>query len=266
MSLLDEITTTPAMRPPRMVLLGVEKVGKTTFAASAHKPILIPIRGEEGADEFAIPKFPVAKSYEQVIGCLADLYREEHDFKTVVIDSASAFEPLVFDAVVAAHEGAKSIEEVGGGYGKGYTEALEYWRRITNALDALRNEKGMASIIIGHVKVKRFDDPTGDSYDHYTFDINDRTANMIYRWADSILFARTKTHVKVEEGTKRKVGIGQDDRVVLTQKRPGHPGGGRGVYGRLPYELPLDYSIFMNAVSESAQTTVTDTETQKKGA
>ncbi len=253
MSVLDEITTKPMIRPPRIVLLGVEKVGKTTFAAGAGNPILIPIKGEEGADEFEVPKLPVRKSYEDTLTALGDLYKEDHEFKTVVIDSASAFEPLVFDAVVETDPQAESIEKVGGGYGKGYTEALEYWRRITNGLDCLRNDRNMASIIIGHVKVKRFDDPTGESFDKYFMDLNDRASNLLFRWADLILFAKTKVHVTEDEKTKKKRGIGQDERVLLTQARPGHPGGGRGVYGRLPYELPLSYDSFAQAVSQAAQ-------------
>lgn len=253
MSILDEITTKPTIRPPRIVLLGVEKVGKTTFAAGANNPILIPVKGEEGADDFAVPKMPVRKSYADTLAALGDLYKEDHEFKTAVIDSASAFEPLVFDAVVEADPSANSIEKVGGGFGKGYTESLEYWRRLTNALDCLRNDRNMASMIIGHVKVKRFDDPTGESYDKYFMDLNDRAANLLFRWADVILFAKTKIHVSEDEATKKKRGIGQDERVLLTQARPGHPGGGRGVYGRLPYELPLDYNAFTQAVSHAAQ-------------
>jgi len=254
MSVLDEITTKPMIRPPRILLLGQEKVGKTTWAAGADNPILIPVRGEEGADEFAIPRLPVRMSYNDTLAALGDLYKEDHEFKTVVIDSASAFEPLVFDAVVEADPKAESIEKVGGGFGKGYTEALEYWRRITNGLDCLRNERSMASIIIGHVKVKRFDDPTGESFDKYFMDLNDRAANLLYRWADVILFAKTKVNVTEDEATKKKRGIGQDERVLLTQARPGHPGGGRGVYGRIPYELPLDYNAFTNAVSQAVST------------
>ena len=115
-----------------------------------------------------------------------------------LIHISSALEPLVFDATCRAHN-VKSIEEVGGGYGKGYVESLRQWRDILSGLDALRAEKNMASILIGHVKVKRFDDPTGDSYDTYAWDINDKAASLIYRWADVILFANTKVQVRKEE-------------------------------------------------------------------
>jgi hypothetical protein len=184
------------------------------------------------------------------------LFAEKHDHKTVVIDSVSALEPLVWRSVCVAHNNVKGIEDVGGRYGKGYVEALKYWRSMLEGLDALRAERNMASIIIGHVKVKRFDDPAGDSYDTYTFDINDKAANLLFRWADVILFANTKVVVKKEDkgfGAEKRRGVDvTGNRFLFTQKRPAHPGGGRGVYGRLPYELPLDWAAFEAAVSAAA--------------
>jgi hypothetical protein len=115
----------------------------------------------------------------------------------------------------------------------------------------------MASIVIGHVKVKRFDDPAGPSYDQYQFDLNDRAANLLYRWADVILFANTKVIVKTEDaGFGKEKGRGIDitggARFLYTQKRPSHPGGGRGVFGQLPYELPLSWSNLMDAVTTAS--------------
>jgi hypothetical protein len=262
---LASISAEARIQAPRIILLGVEKIGKTTFSAGSriekgvlaetgiNSPVIIPVRGEEGADDLAVAKFPTAQSYESVLEALGSLYSEKHDYRTAVLDSASALEPLIFDAVCSAAN-ARGIEKVGGGYGKGYIEALALWRGVLAGLDALRAERNMASIIIGHVKVKRFDDPAGESYDQYQFDINERTANMLFRWADVILFANTKVAVKTEEvggfkDKKRGVDVTGGARYLFTQKRPAHPGGGRGVYGRLPYELPLDWSAFEAAVA-----------------
>lgn len=251
---LDSITTGSAIRPPRIVLLGVEKIGKSTFAAGSDRPIFIQAKGEEGIDALDVPRFPVCQSVNDVEQCLYTLYSQNTNFGTPVIDSASALEPLVWAETCRKNGNADSIEKVGGGYGKGYIEALSTWRRITDYLDALRTEKNMSSIIIGHVKVKRFDDPCGDSYDTYHFDVNEKAANLLYRWADVILFCNTKVVVKKEDvgfnkEKSRGIDISGGARFLYTQKRPAHPGGGRGVFGRLPYELPLDWQTFMAAVA-----------------
>jgi hypothetical protein len=265
---LASLNRDAVVRAPRIITLGVEKIGKTSFACGCrfedgklveqgiNSPVIASVHGEEGADGLAVSKFPTCRSYSDVLDTIGALYNEKHDFSTYVLDSASALEPLIWASICEQHAVA-SIEEVGGGYGKGYIEALSKWRGLLDGLDALR-ERNIASVIIGHVKVRRFDDPAGDSYDTYTFDLNEKAANLLFRWADVILFCNTKVLVKKEDkgfGQEKKRGIelAQGSRFLYTQKKPAHPGGGRGVYGRLPYELPLDWSAFEKAVEAAAK-------------
>lgn len=241
---LDSITKTKRRRAPRIILLGVEKIGKSFLAAGAPNPIFIPVAREEGIDDLEVASFPVVDRYEDALACIKALYSEDHDFQTVVLDSASAIEPLVWKRVCARSDNAESIERVGGGYGKGYTEALTEWNVLMSGLDALREKRNMTTIIIGHVTVRRFDDPTGLSYDQYTMDVHQKAANRLFRWADCILFINTKVVVKKEDaGFGKELQKGKDvtggARFLYTQKRPAHPGGGRGVYGQLPYEIKL---------------------------
>lgn len=263
---LSTITPMQGIRPPRIIMLGVEKIGKTTFSSYFPNPTLIPIIGEEGADDPLIQQrcqvTPVAGSYADCLGWLQALHTQEHDRQTVIIDSASAYEPLVWKQTCEAWPDKDqtvpdNIEKVGGGYGKGFTKALDFWRAMTQWLDVLRSDRNMASILIGHVKVKRFDDPTGQSYDQYQFDIHEKAASLLIRWADLILFANKKVVVQAEDvgfnkEKKRGMEIDAGNHYLYTQKRPAHPGGGRGVYGRLPYEMPLDYNAFTAAVTAAA--------------
>ncbi len=252
---LSSITSEARVRAPRIVLLGVEKIGKSTFAAGADSPIFLPIKGEEGIDEFNVPKTPVCDSMDDVLGWLLSLGREEHSHQTVVIDSISTLEQIVHKDICTKAQ-APSINEGLLAFGVGTDRANHGWRGITDVLDALRSHKNMTSILIGHVKVKRFDDPNGESYDQYQVDVHHKAASLLYRWADSILFCNTKVVV-----TKEKLGFHKDNarnvgrdiapgsRFLYTQKRPAHPGGGRGVYGRLSYELPLSWANFRDAVA-----------------
>ena len=251
---LSSISPTGRARPPRIIMLGVEKIGKSTFASQAPAPIFIPIKREEGIDGIDVPQFPTCETFLDTAECLKTLLEGEHKYSTVVVDSTSALEPLIHQAV-CDKSGVESIEKYDGGYGKGYTESLSYFRTLTDLLDLLRERKGMLSILIGHVKIKRFDDPTGASYDKYYMDINDRAHNALFRWADAILFANTKVLVKTEDaGFGKTIGKGKDitegQRFLYTQQRPSHPGGGRGVYGRLPYEIPLSWNAYAAAITD----------------
>ncbi len=253
---LQSLSRGTAVKAPRIVVLGVEKIGKTTFACGGHfegnnlvsvganKPVVISVKGEEGADALDVAKFPVANDYTTVLECIGALAKEQHDFEAVVLDSASALEPLLWQAV-CAENGKESIEAFG--YAKGYVLALDYWRRILNGLDYLREHKGMSSIIIGHARAKTINDPETDAYDAYVMDIHDKAANLVFRWADVILFCNTKKIVNTD--TNKAIEVNQGQRYLYTRKTPSHPGGGRGVYGHLPAELPLDWWSFQAAVA-----------------
>lgn len=254
---LQSIKQGAQRRAPRMILLGVEKIGKSTFAAGAGKPIFLPIRQEEGVDSLDVAKFPTLQTFTEVKEALSTLAKEDHDYKTVVIDSASALEPVIYSDVCHT-EKATSIEKVGGGYGKGYTEALSRWRELMQALDYLREAKGMASVIIGHVKVKRFDDPLNESYDQFQFDVNDKASAAMFRWADFIGFANTKTFVKKEQSgfgaeKGKAIDAGSGQRYLFCQKSPAYPAGGRGPYGNLPDDIPLNWATFAEAVATASK-------------
>lgn len=250
---LKSITTTSVIRPPRMIILGAEKMGKSSWAAGSDSPIFIPIKREEGIDALNVPKFPACETFDDLMEALGVLANEDHKYKTVVIDSASALEPVINEAVCTEHN-VSNIGAAAGGYGKGYEEALNKWLQLMDAIDYLRDEKGMASIIIGHIRVKKFEDPERESYDQYQFDLRDTISAALYRWADFIGFANISVSVEKEKtGFKeKKRGVQTDDgkRFLYTKKTPAHPGGGRDPYGQLPDELPLDYKSFKDAVAE----------------
>ncbi len=248
---LSSISKGKAAKAPRIVLLGVEKIGKSRFAASAPSPIFIPIKGEQGLDFIDAAKFPVCENYGALMECLASLCEEKHDFKTVVIDSASALEPLIWSQTCIDNGGAASIEKVGGGYGKGYVEAMKYWRDLQAALDYLRDSLDMSCILIGHVKVKGFNNPLTDPYDTYMFDVNEKAANLWYRWSDCILFANHKTFARsVAEkmnGQKTIHATAMPEPTLFCGKSPAHPAGCRQ---KMPDELPFNYAAFAEAYAK----------------
>jgi len=247
---LESITSGRIIRPPRVILVGTEKIGKSVFAAQAPKPIFMPIKGEEGIDDLDVDQLPVVSTWAELSESIKLLVKEDHDYKTLVIDSISTLEPIVWKQV-CDDAGTDSIEKVGGGYSKGYTEALGKWQKLMNALDRLR-DKGMGIILIGHVVVGTFSDPNSESYSVYETDIHKKARAALYRWADAILFANHKiTTVSKDVGFNKEEirAVSTDTRYLYTKKRPAHPGGGRGAYGEVPYEMVLDYNKWQQAVA-----------------
>lgn len=244
---LASLMTTTALKPPRIVLYGTAGVGKTTFATSASKPVVI--QTEEGLGGIDVPHFPLAKKFADVMEAFQSLYTEEHDFETLIVDSLDWLEPLVW-AEACRRNNWKSIEDPG--YGKGYTAAAEIWREYLDAVNALRDDKGMAVIQIAHHDIKRFDSTETDPYDRFVIKLHKRAAELVQEHADMILFTNWRVAtVKTEAGFGQKVtrGQGRGERVLYTEERPAFVAKNR--HG-LPPELPLDWNAFTAAMSAPA--------------
>jgi len=267
---LKSISKEAVVRAPRILLLGAEKIGKTSFACGCHfengklvetginNPVIIPIKGEEGADALKVGKFPTCNTYQEVLDSIKALAVEDHDYKTAVLDSASALNPIVEDHVCFENGEVSNIRKVSG-FKTGEAAVTKCWGNIRDYLDVLRNEKNMAVIIVGHIKVRNHKNPEGDDYHVYDFDLDmPDVTELLKRWVDVILFANTKVVVKKEgEDTKFSKAkrtakdITGGKRFLFTQKTTTHPGGGRDIFGHLPYELPLDWVDFEKAVAEA---------------
>lgn len=210
----------PLVRPPRVVLMGTEGVGKSTWANTAPNPVFI--QTEDGLDALDInARFDLATKYDDVFDALLALANEEHSFKTVVVDTADWLEHLIHKHVALENK-VDAIEKIP--YGKGYKFAMEMWRDMVAALDLLRNDRGMIVIILAHVKIKRFEDPTADAYDRYLLDLHDSAAALLTEWCDILGFASHAIATKTTDaGFNRKVtrGTSSGERILHLEERAG---------------------------------------------
>lgn len=250
MTLLSRVERGRAAKPPRILLYGVEGIGKSTFGSQAPKPIFI--QTEDGLDEINCDKFPLATTYDEVVAALAELRVQQHDYESVVIDSLDWLERLVWDKLCAEHN-ARSIEQVAGGYSKGFTLALSNWREIIDQLNVLRNSRGMVVLLIAHSKVERFEDPESSPYDRYSPRLHKHAAALVSEWCDCVLFATRRIRTQSEEtGFNRKrttahaVGKGGGERILRCVGGPSCVAKNR--YGIID-ELPLSWASFITALS-----------------
>lgn len=226
-------------KPPRIALYGPPGIGKTTFAAGAPEPIFI--LTEDGLGDLEVSHFPVCTSFEEVLECLATLGKEEHEFKTVVIDSLDALELMVW-AATCKRLGVPSIETPG--YGKGYIEAQNEWRTLFAYITALRDEKGLTSILIAHSAYTHVEDPEHPAYDTNALKLNKRAAAMTTEWCDVVGFASLKMFTKIDETSskeKRTRAIATQDRVLRLSVSPSYTAKNRY---HMPEIIPLSWEEF----------------------
>jgi hypothetical protein len=250
MSLLARVQRGKTPKPPRILVYGTEGIGKSTFGAQAPKPIFVPT--EDGLNEIACDKFPLAATYEDVIAALAELRTQPHDYETVVLDSLDWLERLIWDQICAQY-GVRSIEKVDGGYARGYTHALSFWRETIDHLNALRHDRGMVVLLIAHSKVERFEDPESSPYDRYSPRLHKHAAALVCEWCDAVLFATRKFRTQSEDagfGRKRTIAqaIGKDGGERILRCVGGPSCVAKNRYGIID-ELPLSWAAFINALT-----------------
>lgn len=250
MSILANLSRGKRIKAPKIVVYGSAKVGKSTFASQIENAVFIDIEG--GLDALDVAKVQ-AKTFKDVLDILAALSTEQHDHKAIVVDSLDWMETLMWQHVCIANN-VTSIELVGGGYGKGYLEAAKLWSEFFTACDYLRNERGMAVVLIAHDIVSKMQPPDGEPYNYAELKLHARAAALVKEWSDCIAYATEKTFTKKHDigFNKNHVrAIGSNNRVLVVGKNPAYVSGNR--YG-MQDEVPLDWNAFVAAMSAAVTT------------
>jgi len=167
------------------------------LASEAPRPIFIqPEDGTPGGME--LESFGHLKDYSEVMSALRALATEPHDYKTVVIDTLDALEPMLQD-VVCKENGWPDIEMPG--FGRGYLAAATKWQKLIDGLDALRTARNMNIFLLAHSEVKTFNPPGSESYSQYGLRLQRRASAVITDAMDVVCFVNFKSELKkVETG------------------------------------------------------------------
>lgn len=221
-------------KPPILMAYAVHGVGKTSLAAGMERPAFI--QTEDGLGMIEADTFGVLASYGQVMDAIATLVSDEHDFRSVVVDSLDWLEPLIWAEACRLNKW-DSIETPG--YGKGYLATANLWRDILDGLTALRDERGMAVMMIAHSEVKKYEAPETEAYDRYQPKLHKLASGLVQERADCVFFMNyrvslVKDNEKDKDSRKRAVGGGV--RALYTTERPSHLAKNRY---RMPDSIPL---------------------------
>lgn len=243
---LAAVTRGRIERPMRVLLFGTEGLGKSTFAANAPSPIFL--ASEDGTSQLDVARFPEPKSWRDTMDAIHALTVDEHDYKTLVIDTLDWLEPLCWAAVCEKpdEKGKRRDNIEAFGFGKGYVAALDEWRLLLARIERMRLARNMHVVLLAHSQVKLFKNPEDEDYDRYEMKLNAKAGGLLKEWCDVVLFGAYQTFANTDKATKRTRGVSNGARVVHTQRTAAWDAKNR--YD-LPPTLPLDWQAFSDAVA-----------------
>ena len=240
-----QITSGAVPRPQRVLIYGVEGVGKTTLAAQFPSPLFIDTEGSSG--HLDVRRLPAPSSWTELL----EEVRWVRDFPaecggTLVIDTLDWAERMCFEHV-CKQKSWESIEDPG--YGKGYTFAYEEFGKLVDLLTECR-DAGLNVVGVCHAIKEKVEQPDEmGAYDSWGPKLlNSRKtsiAAMVKEWADAALFLNFKTVVvgtdpdKNGNARKHKAQNGKD-RIVCASHAAAWDAKNR--WG-LPDEFKLDWAV-----------------------
>lgn len=253
--------------PNRNILHAVEGWGKTSFGAHAPKPIFIQTGGETGLETLIdagrlpeISHFPAVQSWEDLLGCVETLTVDDHDFRTVVLDTTNGAENLMHRFICNRDFDNDWGNKGFASYNKGYEVALPEWQRMLSAFDRLRAERKMSILFLCHTKVKPFKNPEGADYDRYQPDVHEKTWGLTHKWADNVYFGNFEVSVQTDKpDAKKGKGTGGAYRIMYVERRAAHDAKNRvGLTGEIemgnsPAEAWTNFMAALRAARSDAQ-------------
>lgn len=232
---LANVTKGKRKRPPRVLLYGPEKIGKSTFASGAPSPVFL--GKDEGTDELDVTRLPQPRNFSDILAGIDLVGREgkSQGWKTLVVDPLNWLEILVQRSVIGPGETFDPFSHA--------TAAMAKWRQILEALERVWNA-GFGVILLAHSVVKRVELPDVPPYDRFEIAMSAKPAGIFSQWVDAIMFARQETIVSASKKSERSKATSSGYRMMMTEMHPAYHAGNR--YS-LPATLDLSWQAFDDA-------------------
>ena len=234
-------------RPLRVVVDGVEGVGKTTFVSHFPDPLFIDL--ENGTDSMDVKRTQKPQSWQELLQLIRDIVADPSLCRTLVVDTGDWAETLCIKYICEKFR-KNGLE--GFDYGRGYVYLREEFENLLIELDKAI-AAGINVVITAHVQIKKFELPDEQgAFDRYSLKLSKNVSPIVQEWCDIQLFANFKTYVIAtdKQGSNHKAS-GGSKRVMYASHTASFDAKNR--HG-LPDEMDFDFKCIAHLFGDVAPT------------
>lgn len=244
-----EMTEGVLNKAQRVVIYGVEGIGKSLFAAKFPQPVFIDTEGSTG--EYHLRRLKRPTSWNMLFDEVRYVIKMHivNNYGTLVIDTLDWAELLAVQYLCDVYS-KTGLEDFG--YGNGYTYLKEEFSRLLNLLEEVI-DCGVHVVLTAHAQLRKYEEP-GEmgAYDRWELKLGKKTTNqvapLVKEWCDMLLFFNYKTIViaKDDKGKKFTATGGQKRMMYCTHTALWDAKNRHG----LPDEAEMDYRVIMPHILE----------------
>lgn len=248
---LFEVATGRKKEPFNILVYGQPGLGKSTFGAATPKPLFI---GGEETGEIDVARMPQPSTLADLMLQVDHIVKEKGmGYQTLVVDTIDSVEALAHKHLLATDpKQTGSMIAAHGGFAKALDMSVTELLKFREKIKILRDQHRMNIVLLAHSKKVQLTDPIlGLVYDSYELNLHQKAQAVFVDWVSAVLFANYIVRPQAGTNTDKIFATGEGERVLLTEKRPGHLSKNRF---NLPYEMPLDFAAFYDAYNSFFET------------
>lgn len=234
------ITSGKVPKAQKVVLYGVEGIGKSTFSSQFPNPLFIDT--EDSTLHMNVQRFDKPTSWTMLLQQV-EFVKQNKPCQTLVIDTIDWAEEICKRHLMAQGKWTDSSND----YGAKYIALSKEFGNLLNKLSDVIDQ-GIHVVVTAHAWLRKKEEPDEmGAYDRYELKLEKKTAPLVKEWADMVLFANYKTIVITDSKTNSKKATG-GQRMMFTTHRPAWDAKNRM---GLADELPFDYSQIAQVINEA---------------
>ena len=220
---------------------GDNGLGKTTMGCLFPDPVVISAeRGMKGVPVKHRPETLLRGfSYNELTDSLRYVLKEDHNFKTLVVDTVTALETMFIEKVIADDpKKPKGINQAAGGYGNGPKVVASMHQSFSATCLRIAEERKMNIVYIAHADTETIDLPDRDPYMRYALRMNKLSIKPYVDDSDVVGFLRLEMFLRGDDQQRIKKAVGGGDREFDCTANPWSIAKNRfGITESIPYIL-----------------------------